>query len=112
MHIFNLSNHQQLAAQAEAADSFVRRLKGLMLRPELPPGQALIIEPCNMIHTHFMRFPIDVLFVGADKEILHVIEAMCPWRQSPRVKGACYVIELPAGTVQGTGTQKGQRLDW
>lgn len=112
MYRITTSMNRELASHASLADNYGRRLKGLMLRSELPPGHGLIIQPCNMIHTHFMRFPIDVLFVSKEKEILHIITNMRPWRQSPRIKGAYYVVELPAGTVGDSGTETGHFLSW
>ncbi len=112
VQVLNIDNHHELAGRAELADNFSKRLQGLMFKAELLSGQGLIIQPCNMIHTHFMRFPIDALFLDGDKKILHIIESMPPWRNGPHIKGGYYVVELPAGTAQATETEVGHHLEW
>ena len=55
-----------MATQGRAADTFFTRFKGLIGAPSLTKGEGLLILPCNSIHTHVMRFPIDVLYVSKD----------------------------------------------
>lgn len=68
------------------------------------------IQPCNSIHTFFMRIPIDVLFLDADGVIIKQLPALPPWRASAVYLKARSVLELPAGTLQASGTQEGDRL--
>lgn len=91
-----------LGTAVRTADTFGRRLRGLMFRQALTPGEGLYITPCQAVHTHFMRMAIDVIFVDRDWRVLRVIPAMPPWRQSPLVKGAAGVIELAAGAAGAT----------
>jgi len=86
----------------EIADSALTRLKGLMGRKGLDGGTGLLIEPCNSIHTFFMRFPIDVIYLGkapraADYVVLAVRRGLKPWRMDFPVFGARAVLELPEG---------------
>lgn len=69
----------QLLITAQPANTFMRRLKGLMLKPSLPSGQGLLLTPCSSIHTCFMRFPIDVVYLSRDYKVLD-IETIAPWR--------------------------------
>lgn len=98
-----------LAEDVELARSFRQRLVGLMFRKSMPQGAALLLEPCNMVHTCFMRFTMDALFLDGDGNILHVTENMKPWRQSPLVWGAKITLELPGGSLGGR-VEKGQRV--
>lgn len=70
-----------------------------MGRNELPAKEALVITPCNSIHTFFMRFSIDVLFVDAGNKIVGIKNGLKPWRLSPIYWRARFAIELPSGTI-------------
>ena len=91
------------------ADSAVTRLRGLLGRDELPAGEGLLLEPAGSIHTCFMRFPIDVVFLDAERRVLSVAEDLPPWRTA-RQRGAKAVLELPAGEVARRGVSAGDRL--
>ncbi|MEZ4767589.1 MAG: DUF192 domain-containing protein [Caldilineales bacterium] len=106
----NLTRDTVLAERCRVADSYFPRLIGLMGKERLEPGEGLLILPCNSIHTHFMRFPIDVLYVSREDEVVAIDEAMAPWRFGRIRRGARYVVELPAGTVAATGTEVGDRV--
>ncbi len=97
-----------LGAAVRRADSFWLRLRGLMFRRALGPGEGLLISPCKAVHTHFMRIPIDVIFLDHSGRVLHLIPRMMPWGQSPIVKDAASVLELAAGA--SAGTMLGDRL--
>lgn len=90
-----------LAEQVEQAFSLMKRMKGLMGRPFLPVGAGLLLKPCPQIHTCFMRFAIDVLFLDKQGKVVHIIENMPPWRFSPIVARAAQTLELPSGVLQG-----------
>lgn len=68
-----------------------------MFCKSLAQDSALLIKPCQQIHTHFMNFPIDVLFLNNQLEVVHVIREMKPWRFSKYIKQASFVIETNAG---------------
>jgi uncharacterized membrane protein (UPF0127 family) len=85
------------------------RKKGLLGRDSLPEGSALIIAPCQAIHTFSMRFAIDVLFVAKDGRVLKVRQAV-PARRIAVSLRAFAVVELPAGAIERSGTQAGDRL--
>jgi uncharacterized membrane protein (UPF0127 family) len=69
----------------------------------------MIIAPSNAIHTFFMKFPIDIAFVGRDGRVRKIREALPPWRMSAALR-AYAVIELPAGAIQRSGTVAGDTL--
>ena len=91
------------------ADTLPRRLRGLLGVRGLPAGEGIVLRPGWSIHTAFMRFPIDAVFVDEDGRVLRVAERLKPWRAAA-VKGASAVVELPAGTAETVGIAPGQRL--
>ena len=97
-----------LAPACEVTEGALERLVGLMGRPGLARGQGLWIEPCHSVHTFFMRFPIDVVYVDRDRRVIDVCHSVAPWRAHlPRV-GARAVLELPAGAA--AALKEGDRL--
>lgn len=91
-----------LAERAAVARTPIQRLVGLLAYARLEPGEGLIFGRCNSIHTWFMRFPIDVVFVDGRRTVVRVYNSLPPWRMTPLVWQAATVIELPAGTGQRT----------
>ncbi len=110
MQIIDQNNNAVLAKDGCIASTFSERIVGLLNRKEFHPGQALILKHCNSIHTFFMRFPIDVLFVDKNKKIVKVISALKPFRISPIYFHASLVIELPTGTIQSQSIKEGDML--
>ncbi|MCK5534893.1 DUF192 domain-containing protein [bacterium] len=109
--VFNFTQNCFLAEKAGEANSFVSRLVGLMGRKRLKEKEGLIILKTSSIHTFFMRFSIDVIFFNKKGKIIKIISELKPYKISPWVWGAYGVIELPAGKVFETKTQKGDRIE-
>jgi uncharacterized membrane protein (UPF0127 family) len=105
----NSRNRRIIADRVETAFDSDTRKKGLMGRHSLAAGSALVIAPSNSVHTFFMRFPIDLLFVGRDGEVLKVRHSVQPWRLAGAWR-AFAVVELPAGTAESAEVQPGDRL--
>jgi uncharacterized membrane protein (UPF0127 family) len=103
-----MKGDRTLATHVEVADSFGARLLGLMFRRGLPAGAGLLLFPCNSVHTWFMRFPIDVLYLDSTGRVVKVVLSMRPWRFGPVVREARQVLELPAGAA--TGVEVGDQL--
>jgi uncharacterized membrane protein (UPF0127 family)/Flp pilus assembly protein protease CpaA len=91
------------------ADTALLRLRGLLGRKELPAGEGVLLTPAASIHTWFMHFPIDVVFLESDLTVLGMREAVRPWRFSGW-RGARSVLELPAGTCELRRIRPGDRL--
>ena len=81
-----------------------------MFTDKLHSGTGLHIKPCRSIHTYFMNYPIDVLYVNEQNIIVAIEEALEPGRTSRRYTDASSVVELPAGTIRETGTHVGDTL--
>lgn len=69
-----------LGIKADVAASFLQRAKGLIGRSSLPPGEGLLIERCNAIHTFFMKFPIDAIFLDRSGRVVKTVRNIRPWR--------------------------------
>jgi uncharacterized membrane protein (UPF0127 family) len=100
-----------LATRLEVADSGPKRNKGLLGRDGLAAGEGLWIVPCESVHTFFMRFPIDLVYLDRKNIIRKVRSAVGPWRLSACLT-AHSVLELPAGTIHSTQTQAGDSLEF
>ena len=109
-HVQNLTRKQPVATSVGVADNTWTRMKGLIGAKPLQEGEGLLIIPCSSIHTHFMSFPIDVLYVNTDLQVVAIDENMAPWRFGRLRRGVRFVIELPAGTASATGTEVGDQL--
>ncbi|HEY9687049.1 MAG TPA: DUF192 domain-containing protein [Coleofasciculaceae cyanobacterium] len=110
--VLNVTRQTLVALDVEMADNYFKRLLGLMGRPGLAPSQGLWIVPCKDIHSCFMRFEFDALFVDKSMQVVHLKERMRPWRFTKFVKNGHAVLELPAGTIESTGTQLGDQLEF
>lgn len=100
---------QVLASQIELAGDSKTRRRGLLGRDRLEPGHALVIAPCGSVHTFFMRFSIDVLFITRKGRVVKCAHEVRPWRIALALT-AYAAIELPAGTLRRTGTRRGDQL--
>jgi hypothetical protein len=93
----------------EVADTALTRMRGLLGRRGLPRGHGLFIEPTWSVHTWFMRFPIDVVFLDHDLTVLEVRKDMRPWRMAARFR-ARSVLELASGECDRLRLDVGDRL--
>ena len=110
MRVRNLSRDADLADRATVADTFWRRLRGLLGRDGLTPGEGLVIVPCNSVHMLGMRFPLDVLYLDRAGTVLRVLPELRPGQFGPVVWRSHVAVELPAGTIAATGTVTGDRV--
>ena len=105
LQVVNQTRGTILATRLEAAHTSATRRKGLLGREGLLPGEGLWIAPCESVHTFFMRFPIDLVYLDREYRIRKVCDAVGPWRLS-----ACFsahsILELPAGTIRETQTER------
>jgi len=103
----NCTRNVVLAERAAVADSFRRRGWGLLGRSSLQPGEGMVITETNCIHSMFMRFPFDAVYLRADGVACRVLAELPPFRCGPLIWRAKHVLELPAGTIARTGTVLG-----
>lgn len=111
MRAVNLTNNKELSHKVTMACSLFTRMKGLLGRERLEPGESLWIKPCSSIHTIGMKFPIDVAFLDSSNTVVKIKNEL----PSNRVTGiyfrASSVIECQAGTLKDTDTQVGDRIE-
>lgn len=107
--VFNLTRHRQVGDLVQLAGNNQSRRKGLLGRESLGAGEGLWIVPCEAIHTFWMRFPIDLIYLDRRHHVIKTRSGIPPWRLSACLR-AHSVLELPAGTVRDTQTMRGDRL--
>jgi uncharacterized protein len=105
----NLTRNAEIGGRIEIAGTAGRRNKGLLGRAGLNPGEGLWIVPCEAVHTFAMKFAIDLLYLDKAQRVVKVRHAVRPGRISGALR-AHSVIELPAGTLAATQTQRGDQL--
>jgi uncharacterized membrane protein (UPF0127 family) len=109
--VTNLTRGSFLATRLEVADSGPKRNKGLLGRKGLAAGEGLWIIPCESVHTFFMQFAIDLVYLDRKHVIKKVREGVPPWRIS-----VCFsahsILELPSGTIRSTKTRAGDTLEF
>ena len=91
------------------ARSFVTRLRGLTASRALPRGRGMLFPDSRSVHTHFMRFPIDVVFLDAENRIVSIVDRLRPWRGAAS-RRARSVLELAAGECERLGLSEGETL--
>jgi len=96
--------------QCTIADNPLTRMKGLLGRDGLEPGEGLLLRPASAVHTYFMRFPIDVVFLDRSLVVVGISDSVDPWQARSR-KGAKSVLELPAGESARRGLAVGDQLE-
>jgi uncharacterized membrane protein (UPF0127 family) len=107
--IVNLTSGDAVCV-GELADRPLRRMRGLIGRRGLPAGEGLLLSPAPAIHTAFMRFPIDALFLDRNLQVLDIVERLVPWRVASK-RRARAVLELSAGECARRGVEVGDRLE-
>ena len=93
------------------ADRAHRRMRGLLGRRGLKPGEGMVLRPAWNVHTAFMRFPIDVVFLDSDQVVIRIERAVAPW-STVSCRGAREVVELGAGECERRGLEVGDRVAW
>ena len=109
MPILNARTGAVVARTVEVADTRAARNRGLLGRDRLDSGAALLISPCLAVHTAFMRFAIDVVFVDRNDCVVKMVRDLTPWRMAAAWR-ARRVIELPAGELHAHDVRIGDRL--
>jgi len=105
----NETRNTILADAADQADTSAKRRTGLLKHERLAPGEGLWIVPCESVHTFFMKFPIDLVYLDKKRRVLKVRDSVPAWRLSACLR-AHSILELPAGTAKSTGTVPGDVL--
>lgn len=105
------STGRLLLGHARKTETFLERTIGLLGCKGLEQGEGLLIVPCNSIHTFFMRFSLDILFLNQGGTILKLVESLTPWKLIG-CWGSAMVLEVPAGLISSSGLQIDDQLIW
>ena len=100
-----------LAEFAEVADTSAKRKTGLLKHTSLERGSGLWISPCEAVHSFFMKFAIDLVYLDRQKRVRKIRRAMVPWRLSACMR-AHSVLELPVGVIDESRTEPGDQLEF
>jgi len=107
---FNISRQSFVNLGVAVADTPLSRLRGLIGKMEMRSDEAVWLVPSHGIHTFGLKFAIDVLYLDAQHRVIHVIENLKPWRLAGIRWQCASVLELPARSIYGSGTQVGDHL--
>ena len=111
MKIYHRATGQCLAEEVALANTFFKRLRGLMLRRRLAPAEALWLRPSNGVHTFWMLFAIDVIFLDRELRIVKLVENMRPFRVTSPQLAARSVLEMSAHTISRASLKIGDQLE-
>ena len=111
MQVTNLTRKTVVADSVEVADSGPKRSKGLLGRKGLDPGTGLWIVPCEAVHTFWMQFPIDLIYLDREMRIKKLRSNVRPWRFSGCLT-AHSVLELGVGSIQASQSMPGDKLEF
>lgn len=113
VYVYNKTRETFVATEATVADSYFPRLVGLLGKTKrwAQLGRGLWIVPSRGVHTIGMLFPIDLIFLSKEKEVVHIEEHVRPFRISKVSLKASSVLELPTHTIYHSRTQVGDKLE-
>lgn len=109
IRVKNERTDDTIAGSVAVADNPWTRMKGLLGKKGLPDAEALLIRPCSSVHTYFMRFDLDVIFLDRDNQVLKVVRDLRTFRFSG-ARRSHSVIEFGAGALAGIDIEPGDRL--
>lgn len=110
IQVENVTRARPLMLQGRLAANSWTRLRGLIGVRELADGEGLLIKPCHGVHCMFMSIPIDVVYVDRSERVVAVDKAMKPWAIGKIYRQSSFVVELPAGAIDASGTEPGDQL--
>ncbi len=98
---------EPLLTDIKIAESFIQKLTGLVFRKKILANEGLLFQDCNSIHTLWMRFSLDVVFLDSDNRVLRVFRELKPFRFTPVVRESSKVLEIKAGISSKLGIKEG-----
>lgn len=112
LRIVNRTRDSILGTRVGLADQWWQRARGLLGRPEPAEGEGLLLSPCRAVHMLGMRYPLDVLFLDRQGQVTASYPDLRPGRRTGWHGSARYALEVPAGTIEATGTREGDLVAW
>lgn len=111
MKVYHRTTGQLLAENVVLANTFFMRLRGLIARRRLAPTEALWLRPCNGVHTWWMHYAIDVIFLDRELRIVKLVENMRPFRLTAPHREARSVLEMTAHSISHANLKVGDQLE-
>jgi uncharacterized membrane protein (UPF0127 family) len=108
--VFNRNRESFLSLTVKSADTHLARLKGLLGRSKLKSDEGLWTIPCQGVHTMFVLFPMDLIYLDADNRVVHMVENLGSFRIAPIRMDAASVLQLQTRTIYSSNTQIGDQL--
>jgi uncharacterized membrane protein (UPF0127 family) len=110
--VVNRTRGTTLGTNIAVADRWWSRLRGLIGRPEPRPGEGMLLMWCRAVHLHGIRYPLDIAFVDRRGAVVALYPRLRPNAWTHWHRRADHALELPAGTLEATGTREGDVLEW
>jgi len=110
--VVNVTTEKELGGRINKAVTFFQRTRGLLGQKEIKKGEGLYIPECRSIHTFFMRFTIDVIFINGDNRITRVVPGLVPFRIAFGPRNTIGVLEFPAGTIEDNRCVAGDEISF
>jgi len=112
LRVVNTGRNRELGTRIRLADDWLGRLRGMLARPAPTSGEGLLLTPCRSVHMYGMRFPLDIAFLDASCSIVAAYRSLPPGSRTRWHRKAVHALELPAGTLEDSGTVIGDVLSW
>lgn len=112
IRVVNRTRGTLLGNQIRLVDSWPGRLRGYLGRPEPKPGEGMLLVRCNAVHMFGLGFALDLIFLSKNGDVVGIFPHLQPWKRTSRVADANYALELPAGAIEASYTQVGDRFTW
>jgi uncharacterized protein len=110
--VVNQTRGTLLGSRVRLADDMASRVRGFLFRPAPAGGEGILLSPCKAVHMYGVRFPLDVVFISEQGQVVATYRDLAPWRRSALHGSALHALELPAGTIRASGTLVGDVLSW
>lgn len=110
MPVINQTRGEVLATDITLAKGLILQLKGAIGKKEFKEGEAIVFPLCNSIHTLFLKFPVDAVFLDSNGIVVGAVRNLKPWKSSSIYLAARIAIELPSGTLDETKTRIGDKI--
>jgi uncharacterized membrane protein (UPF0127 family) len=112
LRVVNAGRNRELGRRIALADGWLARLRGMLARPAPQAGEGLLLTPCRSVHMYGMRFPLDVAFLDREGAVVASYPSLAPGARTRWHRHAVHALELPAGSLEASGTVIGDVLSW
>jgi uncharacterized protein len=112
VRVENPARDSTLGTRVAIADTWWLRLRGVLARAAIRPGEGLMLTPCRAVHTYGVAYPIDVAFIDPRGVVVSTYSSLAPGTRTAWHGAAMSALELPPGTLELSGTQNGDTIVW